>query len=1028
MAALLAGSIFMKSSEVAHAAGGLTLSLFATHPYASQSIYNETSVNYYTGAKLCAPASGETTRTCPVGQNLTDMEISNNGELIVGYGDWATNSDSFGVQPWSRVGVMPLNVATKQWGTMVFAGSEGLDVVRKFDDGTIYVPTADPSDKVASGQTISNRRGFISNASGSWQFTTDGDALEHVFDIAKDNTGHLWMFGTNNPNGIVLRSTDGTTAWETMPPSGTTSAASGFYLNGKVYAQTTGNATSTMIYDTANNTWTDSGVKINMGSLYKLPITLSDRVVVPSADSKLNMYDENLNLIASPKLDGFIEDTTKYNGELYILTSETDLQKQRIYRLDTTTNRVVLIGSFAFENGEAVARTLALHDGYIYVAGKAGKIWRSDTTITQIPALSPVLTGVSPSAVSVADGADGIFYLRGQDFINTSTVKIGNLAATAEYVNEYSVKVTLDAATYRQLLASDNVQSKKFDVTITNSDGLSSTLAQSLTVTLDASLATIVPPESCFSFDSGTNTILAYYEYEGNNVTNSVCPKNVAIPSTIGGVTVTSIGNAAFRNHHITAVKFPDTITTLSSLAFANNDINSATLPNSIVNIDRYAFMNNKLTTVDIPDSVTRIKGESFMNNQLQTVALPDGLTEIDQNAFSGNRLNEITIPAGVRAIDREAFAYQNPKGGDVRAELSSGDTARIQAAYATMYFTRAYLANTTNSNKLSDVIDNVIDMSDYDADGSKAEYVSIGGVLINAVPLTINYQDKAGVTVAPSKTLVGKLLDGTELTSYLVKNAVNEKPYDQYNTSGVYTYNRVGTTVQVSSIKINGYTSQKPTSATLRLSAGQNTHTFVYKKTAGNVKPNNGTTTPSSITTTMMKSSELKLNGAGENSSCQTIANANLVSSDSVKKSLGSKIVLLGGVDFTLECKKGATASITYVLGDTVSDISKMHLYKMVSGRLTDITKSVKMVVNNDNKIAITYSLTDGGQWDDDGKANGLIVDPLYIGADSDIANELASTGRNTWFIVGAAGILVLGGAVVLVVVIRRRRSANHR
>lgn len=118
MLTLLGSGVYWSGqSKPTQAAGGTTFELFATHPYASQSGYNETSTNYYTGGKFCPAPEGET-RFCPAGQRLTDMEITDDGQLFAGYGDWTTNSDSFGV-PEGRVGMVPLNIATKQWDPLL---------------------------------------------------------------------------------------------------------------------------------------------------------------------------------------------------------------------------------------------------------------------------------------------------------------------------------------------------------------------------------------------------------------------------------------------------------------------------------------------------------------------------------------------------------------------------------------------------------------------------------------------------------------------------------------------------------------------------------------------------------------------------------------------------------------------------------------------------------------------------------------------------------------------------------------------
>ncbi len=67
------------------------------------------------------------------------------------------------------------------------------------------------------------------------------------------------------------------------------------------------------------------------------------------------------------------------------------------------------------------------------------------------------------------------------------------------------------------------------------------------------------PPDSCFAFESGTGTITDYYDYEDNNPINPACPRDVDIPSTIGGVGVVAITgpnlwSGAFTNNGLTSV------------------------------------------------------------------------------------------------------------------------------------------------------------------------------------------------------------------------------------------------------------------------------------------------------------------------------------------------------------------------------------------------------------------------------------------------------------------------------------------
>ena len=102
--------------------------------------------------------------------------------------------------------------------------------------------------------------------------------------------------------------------------------------------------------------------------------------------------------------------------------------------------------------------------------------------------------------------------------------------------------------------------------------------AQNLLVSPQTAQAA-TPPDSCFAFNAGTGTITDYYDHEGNNSANPACPRSVDIPSTIGGVAVTSIGSYAFSFNQLTSLTIPSSVTSIGGWAFAANSIRDITLP-----------------------------------------------------------------------------------------------------------------------------------------------------------------------------------------------------------------------------------------------------------------------------------------------------------------------------------------------------------------------------------------------------------------------------------------------------------------
>ena len=158
-------------------------------------------------------------------------------------------------------------------------------------------------------------------------------------------------------------------------------------------------------------------------------------------------------------------------------------------------------------------------------------------------------------------------------------------------------------------------------------------------------------PETDFEFDASSGTITGYTGTGGD----------VEIPSKIGGVAVTSIGDYAFqRCYNLTSVTIPKGVTSISNYAFYNcYDLTSVTIPEGVTSIGESAFDScASLVSVTIPEGVTSIGDDAFLEcSNLTSVTIPESVTSIGDFAFAYcSNLASVTIPEGVTSIGGYAF------------------------------------------------------------------------------------------------------------------------------------------------------------------------------------------------------------------------------------------------------------------------------------------------------------------------------------------------------------------------------------
>lgn len=460
-------------------------------------------------------------------------------------------------------------------------------------------------------------------------------------------------------------------------------------------------------------------------------------------------------------------------------------------------------------------------------------------------------------------------------------------------------------------------------------------------------------------------------------------------------------------------------------------------IPSSATAVGDNAFMHEGLTTVTIPSSVVSLGWSAFYGNNLTSVTFHEGLQSIDGYAFQANQLPAVTVPSSLTSIHPSAFALQTPWGGDVLGArnpetpyLWSSNSSEVQRLFDNIWYVRLYTADPTNPQNLTDgILPEIFEMG-VDANANGTQHDSLGGHLINPSSITASYFSATGSELAPVRMVIGRLNDGSDLTDYLVKNVqtpvfvdpVNPTPAEQAALDeALSAYYRIGNTPTFTPPAIAGYIT--PPAQTKELTASNNSLSFTYNQQVLSVPFANNTvmggtlapsTTPATVASPLIAESILSIANDG---ACSTIQSAGLLAPNAV--TAPASVTILGGLQFSLSCSSAATTTVTLTLGSK-ADLAQLRIYKEASGTLTDITHQVTLA-NTNGKTVLSYEITDGGSLDEDGVANGTIVDPIYIGEVMGASSTtpapgsglLASTGVNIYVLFAAAATLFAGAFI---------------
>ena len=164
------------------------------------------------------------------------------------------------------------------------------------------------------------------------------------------------------------------------------------------------------------------------------------------------------------------------------------------------------------------------------------------------------------------------------------------------------------------------------------------------------------------------------------------------------------------------------------------------------------------------------------------------------------------------------------------------------------------------------------------------------------------------------------------------------------------------------------------------------------------------GASAPNSVTVpNAVNSKPITLSQTG----CGAITNASSLSQSAVSKQDGTKSYPVGLLNYTLTgCSNGGSSTVSVVFTglDSSKDVT-LRKYNATTQTYADVAGAVltKTTLSSEPAVQANFTITDGSSLDQDGQANGVIVDPVGLAVVLGDSSTLANTG----VIAISAGIL---------------------
>ena len=297
--------------------------------------------------------------------------------------------------------------------------------------------------------------------------------------------------------------------------------------------------------------------------------------------------------------------------------------------------------------------------------------------------------------------------------------------------------------------------------------------ARSMLLQLLLALPAGAQAEFFYTTNNGRITITGY---SGFTDIRKYKPRSevVAIPDTINGLPVVSIGDRAFYDHYdLISVTIPNSMTSIGSCAFQScASLTNVTIPNSVTSIGFGAFSGCRLTKITIPQSVTNIGDVAFSSCVTLEAITVDSLNpvyrSVDGVLINKSQATLIKCPGG------KAGSYTVPNGvttiGDTAFSESTLLTSVTLPDSVTKIQWHAFMSCTALTNVM--IGKNVTSIGGDSGWLTFKDCPSLTGITVDA--LNPVYRSVDGVLIDKSKTTLIKCPEG-KAGSYPVPNNVTK-------------------------------------------------------------------------------------------------------------------------------------------------------------------------------------------------------------------------------------------------------------